>query len=281
MGRLRRFLADLSDKPKSRHPRILIEPLEERPENAIGLEPIEVERSLVTQAMLRDAWPRAVKRAVEQGKRLVCFMTDRPEPAMASDLYESQLWPVVEIEAQASPAQAESQPAGSLWTHARAGELLMQYELDRMALRPAVRARLAPGAQCVWRLQNGDPFVAAQPLGQGVTLWVNTSVDASRSRLAKSSAAVAWAQFLLDSGQGFDPGESHDPWRDTEPVLQPPSPESIEKVTRTLFCEDRSSTVEPATRASVTQQRPMWRPVAWCLLILLLAEPFVAERMKP
>lgn len=239
---------------------------------------------VVVLAGMTDAlspWIDPLKRMVGQGKRLVCFMTDRPNPAVLSAIETAGLWPVLEIQAQGEPVQPESQPAGSAWTHAQAGESLMQYELDRMALRQTSHARLAPEAQCVWRLQNGSPFVAVRPLGQGVTLWVNTSIDASLSRLAKSSAAVAWAQFLLDSGKGSHPGESHEPWRDCEPILRPVSQESIDKVTRALFQEDRSNRVESTATMSVTKQWPLWRSVAWCLLILLLLEPFVAERMKP
>lgn len=196
-------------------------------------------------------------------------------------VHQSELWPVSDLEHAVNPAQPALQLMASEWTHTRAGESLTQYGLDRMVLRETSRVRLAPEAKCVWRLQNGDPLVAIRPVGRGVTLWVNTSVDASLSPLAKSSAAVAWAQFLLESGHGSDPEEAHDPWRESEPSLQFSSSESIETVTRTLFEEDRSRALEVESASHVTTQWPLWRAAAWGLLILLLAEPFVAERMKP
>ncbi len=169
----------------------------------------------------------------------------------------------------------------SPWTHAGAGESLAQYELGRLAFRGTSRVRLASDATCVWRLQNGEPFVAIRPLGQGVVLWVNTSVDASLSALAKSPAAVAWAQFLLESGQGSGLRDRHEPWRECEPMLEPASLAQIEQVTHRLFEETRSPPAEMVATSEVTKPWPLWRQTAWLLLVLMLIEPFVAERMKP
>ncbi len=226
-------------------------------------------------------WLERIKHEVTQGTRLVCFMTDWPEPGVMLKVHQSELWPVSDLERAASPAQPVQQLMASEWTHARAGESLTQYGLDRTVLRETSRVRLAPEATCVWRLQNGEPLVAIRPVGRGVTLWVNTSVDASLSSLTKSSAAVAWAQFLLESGHGSDPDGAHDPWRESEPLLLPSSSERIETVARTLFEEDRSQAVEAESASHITTRRPLWRAAAWGLLLLLLAEPFVAERMKP
>jgi hypothetical protein len=226
-------------------------------------------------------WIDPVKRAVEQGKRLVCFMTDWPEPAVMVKVNQTDLWPVIDLARATGPARPASQLVGSEWTHVRAGTSLTQYGLDRMVLRETSRVRLVPEAQCVWRLQNGDPFVVVRSVGRGATLWVNTSVDASLSPLAKSSAAVAWAQFLLESGHGSNPAGAHDPWRTCEPVLQASSLESIETVIRTLFDEKESPSLAAESTPYVTTLWPLWRAAAWALLILLLAEPFVAERIKP
>ena len=226
-------------------------------------------------------WIDSFRRHVVQGKRLVCFMSDRPGSAILSDLNQNRLWPVADLVHVAAPTHPESQPMHSEWTHTRAGESLMQYALDRMVLRETSRVRLMPEARCVWRLQNDAPFVVAQPLGKGVTLWVNTSVDASLSPLPKSPAAVAWAQFLLESGAGSTQADAHAPWRDCEPLLTRPPFESVEKVVRTLFQEDRLGVALAHAAVHVTKRSPLWRPLAWCLLILILVEPFVAERMKP
>ena len=226
-------------------------------------------------------WIESFKSFVARGKRLVCFMTDVPGPAIISKIDQSEFWPVIDIERTASSGQPESQAIGCEWTHRGAGESLTQYGLDRMVLRGSFRGSLVSEAQCAWRLKNGDPFVAIHALGQGVTLWVNTSVDGSLSALAKSPAAVAWAQFLLESGQGSNRSDTHDPWRDHEPVVRPVSLESIEAVTDTLFHEAPPLATEAAAPGHVTKQWPLWRPTAWLLLLLLLVEPFVAERMKP
>jgi hypothetical protein len=220
---------------------------------------------------------------VNQGKRLVCFMTELPEPATVSLMNESGLWPVTWIESVAESTQPETQPLDSEWTDSRAGESLAQYGLDRTVLRGPSRVRLHSEAQCVWRCKNGEPFVALQALGKGVSIWVNTSVDASLSSLAKSPCAVAWAQYLVESGQGSSLPETHDLWRDCEPVLQVTSPEQIDQVTQAMFPEGRSRTdeSETASASQVTHLRPLWRETAWLLLVLMLLEPFVAERIKP
>ncbi|MCF7973859.1 MAG: BatA domain-containing protein [Phycisphaerae bacterium] len=235
----------------------------------------------VSEALI--PWIEPLKRGVIQGKRLVCFMTELPESTTVLPMNQSGLWPVTWIEPTPESTQPEIQPQDSEWTDSRAGESLIQYGLDRMVLRESSHVRLEPEAQCVWRCKNGAPFVALRSLGQGVSIWINTSVDASLSALAKSPGAVAWAQYLVTSGQGSSLPETHDTWRDCEPVLQVTSPERIDQVTRALFHEGRSAAHEPeaASAAQVTHPRPLWRETAWLLLVLMLLEPFVAERIKP
>jgi hypothetical protein len=233
----------------------------------------------VTDAL--NKWAEPLNRFVRQKKRLVCFNTDWPERKTASKVAQSTHWPVTLIERTAHSTQPESQPMESQWTHAGAGESLTQYELGRMSLRSTARVRLVSDATCIWRLQNGEPFVVIRPLGQGVILWVNTSVDASLSALAKSPAAVAWAQFLLESGQGSGQQDRHELWRECEPILEPASLTQIEQVTHRLFEKTRSSSAEMVATSQMTKQSPLWRQTAWLLLILMLIEPFVAERMKP
>ena len=229
----------------------------------------------------QEAWVQPIKRQVVQGKRLVCFATDGPRGDTPSVPVSSPLWPVVPVQGVDTVMGVQAQPMACEWTHTRAGELLTQYALDRMAFRNTLKVRLGPGARCVWRLHNGEPFVVTQALGQGVVLWVNTSVDACKGPLAKSPAAVAWAQYLLEPDAGQSQQDVHEPWRDSEPVLEPCSMESIEKVTRALFPESRSPKTDTMVSSYVTKQWPLWRPVAWLLFALLLIEPFVAERMRP
>jgi len=228
-----------------------------------------------------DKWAEPINRFVGQKKRLVCFNTDWPDQKTVSKVAQSTHWPVTLIERTTHSVQPEPQPMECQWTHAGAGESLTQYELGRMSLRSTARVRLASEATCAWRLQNGEPFVAIRPLGQGVILWVNTSVDASLSALAKSPAAVAWAQFLLESGQGSTQEKRHERWRECEPVLESASLTQVDQVTHRLFRETRFPSAERVAMSPVTKQWPLWRQTAWLLLILMLIEPFVAERMKP
>ena len=222
-----------------------------------------------------------IQRHVAQGNRLVCFATEGPRSETGSEPVSSPLWPVTPGQDTDTVMHVHAQPMACEWTHTRAGELLSQYALDRMAFRNTLQVTLGPEARCVWRLQNGEPFVVTQALGRGVVLWVNTSVDASKGSLAKSPAAVAWAQYLLESDTGQGPQDVHEPWRDSEPLLALSSRERIEKVTQAVFPERRSPEAKTVATSYVAKQQPLWRSVAWLLFALLLMEPFVAERMKP
>jgi hypothetical protein len=212
---------------------------------------------------------------------LVCFATDGPQGDTRPLPVSKLLWPVAPVPGVETVMHVQSQPMACEWTHTRAGELLTQYALNRMAFRNTLKVTLGSEARCVWRLQNGEPFVVTQALGQGVVLWANTSVDASKGSLAKSPAAVAWAQYLLESDAGQGQRDVHEPWRDSEPLLELSSLESIDKVTQALFPKRRSIKTDTMATSYVTKEWPLWRPVAWLLFALLLIEPFVAERMKP
>lgn len=84
---LRRLLTALAGVSKIQHPQIYIEPLPEEPpeEPAIALEPIEVEPSVVTQAMLRDAWPQAIKHAAGLDARVKTELRKRPHALTWTD----------------------------------------------------------------------------------------------------------------------------------------------------------------------------------------------------
>lgn len=226
-------------------------------------------------------WLEELKRGVNQGKRLVCFTTDTPDASVLSQADKYGLWPVAWEGTSKQGTFIESQPIPGPWTHARAGDSLVQYGVNRMAVTCTETVHLKPEAHCVWRFQNDVPFVAAQSAEQGVALWVNTSVDPSRCTLVKSPAAVAWAQFLIASGSRDNGWGQHEAWRDCEPLVNVTPQARIDEVVHALFTQEQPLTDATQETSYATRDTPLWRHTAWLLLILIVAEPFVAHRMKP
>ncbi len=78
-----------------------------------------------------------------------------------------------------------------------AAEALSNYKIDNIAFKGCWQCEARPQTGCLWKFKNGEGFVYGKSIGDGVSILVNTSADDSLGPLTKSSASVAFCQFLL------------------------------------------------------------------------------------
>lgn len=285
-----------------------------------------------------------LKGCLARGGRLVFFATELGSPQMADLLMQEGLIPAVPEKWNQAVGWPEQQPAaggGTVFSEQTA-QSLANYRFDRIALKGHWLCRTSNGAQCVWRLVNGAPFVYAQTQNAGVSILVNTSVDDSRGLLAKSGAWVAFCRFLVGEGEqvrrfclstedrpAFDvppamraagrtfvavqncdggktravlegtrmvvPSPQGTGWMRTmsgpalhigvnlpqsETDLRRPDEDAVAAAMRRAFpiAPDRERSLVQA--GPPTQDKPLWRAIAWVILVLLLVEPAITNRLK-
>ncbi len=78
-----------------------------------------------------------------------------------------------------------------------AAEALSNYRIDNIAFKGCWQCEVHTETRCVWKFKNGLGFIYHRSLGDGTSILVNTSADDSLGSLAKSSASVAFCQYLL------------------------------------------------------------------------------------
>jgi len=78
----------------------------------------------------------------------------------------------------------------------QAAKALANYRFDKIAMQGRWQCRVAPEAECLWRLAGGAGFVYGLSSHGGSTILVNTSIDGSLGLLAKSAAWVPFCRFL-------------------------------------------------------------------------------------
>jgi hypothetical protein len=136
---------------------------------------------------------------VRQGGRLIVFATRGIRREVADRLSrDGSVAAVPErwVEEVCSPAAQPVSGADGLIDEAIARSLL-NYRLDRVALKGFWQCRTPGGADCIWHLSNGAGLIYAVSQDGGTSLFVNTSIDDSRGLLAKSGAWVAFCRMLL------------------------------------------------------------------------------------
>ncbi len=143
--------------------------------------------------------PDQVEGFLNKGGRLLCFATRGGTSDPARLLVDRGLLPAlpekwVQEVSYPEPAALASQSAG---LESDAMQSLVNYHLDKTALKGYWTCRTAAQSQCLWRLTNGAGFVYGRTVGAGLSLLVNTSIDGSGGLLAKSQAWVAFCQCLL------------------------------------------------------------------------------------
>ncbi len=170
---------------------------------------------------LPDYQVAALKAVVQQGGRLVFFTTDVPRSEAVQQLWREGLLPALPERWVAQTVYPEPRPAAgvSLDLDSRAAKSLVNYGVDKIALKGHWLCEPAARAECLWRLVGGAPFLYGIAAGPGLSLMVNTSMDGSLGLLAKSPAWVAFCRYLVGRD---DPVRQFCFSADERPVLHVP-----------------------------------------------------------
>jgi len=170
---------------------------------------------------LPDYQVAALKTVVQQGGRLVFFTNDVLRSDTVKPLWSAGLLPALPERWVAQTVYLEPRPVAgaSLDLDSRAARSLVNYGVDKIALKGHWLCEPAPQAECLWRLVGGAPFLYGLPTGPGLSLLVNTSIDGSLGLLAKSPAWVAFCRYLVGRD---DPVRQFGFSADERPVLHVP-----------------------------------------------------------
>ncbi len=141
----------------------------------------------------------ALQAVVHQGGRLIFFMNDVPRSDAARQLWREGLLAALPERWVGQTTYPEPQPAAgvSLDLDDRAAKSLVNYGIDKIALKGRWLCQPAARAECLWRLAGGAPFLYGVAAGSGLSLSVNASMDGSLGLLAKSPAWVAFCRYLV------------------------------------------------------------------------------------
>ncbi len=143
--------------------------------------------------------PADVEAFLSRGGRLICFATQAGTSDTSRALLERGLLPALPekwVQTVSYPQAAALASDGS-GLETAAVQSLANYRLDKVALKGYWICRTAPQSECLWRLAGGAEFVCGKTVGRGLSLFINTSIDASAGLLAKAQAWVAFCQSLL------------------------------------------------------------------------------------
>ena len=143
--------------------------------------------------------PAYIESLLKKGGRLICFATRAGISDTSRSLFERGLLPALPdkwVQSVSYPEPAPFTPE-SFGLETVAARSLINYRLDKTAMKGYWACRTAPQSQCVWRLANGTGFVYGKAVGPGLSIFVNTSIDTSLGLLAKSQAWVAFCQYLV------------------------------------------------------------------------------------
>ncbi len=140
-----------------------------------------------------------LKAFAQRGGRLVFFTAGVQDLEPAKLLSREGLLPVQPqrwVQAVAHP-EPRANAGASTGLDDRAVRSLSNYRLDQVALKGYWQCRPAARGECLWQLAGGEGLVYSLPCGQGMSLFVNTSIDDSIGLLAKSAAWIAFCRGLL------------------------------------------------------------------------------------
>ncbi len=170
---------------------------------------------------LQDFQVGALKAVVQQGGRLVFFTNDVPHSGAVQQLWREGLLPALPERWVAQTVYPQPRPVAgtSLDLDSRAAKSLVNYGVDKIALKGHWQCEPAASAECLWRLTGGAPFIYGVAAGPGLSLLVNTSIDGSLGLLAKSPAWVAFCRYLVGRDE---PARQYGFSADERPVLHVP-----------------------------------------------------------
>jgi hypothetical protein len=295
---------------------------------------------------LPDYQVAALKAVAHQGSRLVFFANDTPHSEAVQQLWHEGLLPALPQRWVAQTVYLEPRPAAgaSLDLDSRAAKSLMNYGVDKIALKGHWLYEPAARAECLWHLAGGAPFLYGMAVGPGLALLVNTSIDGSLGLLAKSPAWVAFCRYLVGRDEPaqqfcfsaderpvlhvpFYPAEAGTPnktlavencdgsrgtatargsriflpaptglgWIKTidEPAvyvginlpagetdIRPPADGAIADAVQRAFITDADEGPVLAQAEPVIRREPVWRYVAWTVILLLLLDAALANRLR-
>lgn len=139
-----------------------------------------------------------LKNHLARGGRLVFFTTEVGNLNACEHLLREGLLAALPQKWIGEIAYPEPQPlaGGPISLGEQAAKALANYRFDKIALKGHWQCRVAPEAECLWRLAGGAGFVYGMSSHGGSTILVNTSIDGSLGLLAKSGAWVPFCRFL-------------------------------------------------------------------------------------
>lgn len=226
---------------------------------------------------------QAIQRFLKRGGRLLVFVAEGQSPAVLKNWWQQGLLaalPQTFVKGWVYP-RSEPDPLGESYLDAPALRALRNYRLDTLALHSHFRCASRQDAQCLWHLQNGQGLIYVRSVGQGASLLINTSIDASLGGLTKSRAAPALAQCLIGRQQGLrtQAGEGNAPLYETH--MMPPDMQQVDALLEEVFkVESEGPLATGPARAGPRQTKALWPYVAWTLWGLLLAEPLLTSRPR-
>jgi hypothetical protein len=138
---------------------------------------------------------------VESGGRIIFFATDQFATRAANELWRYDVLPVlpgkcVHERVSPEPRPCDSQPSGTD-TPPRAAKSLSNYRIDQIAIKGYLQCEQHDDTKVLWQFAGGTGFIYVRRLGNGTSIFVNTSADDSLGPLTKSRASVALCRYLL------------------------------------------------------------------------------------
>jgi len=112
--------------------------------------------------------------------------------------------------------------------------------------------------------------------------WVETCYGRKRravltesSLLVPNPGGIGWVKTLTKpiryAGVNLPNGETD---------ITRPVPEKVAKIMKRIFSSDRKQNITAAEAFSEKKRNPLWKMFAWIIILLLLVEPAVANRLK-
>jgi hypothetical protein len=254
-------------------------------------------------AQFGDADIGALHNLLSRGGSLVLFTGDRVKPERYAALERAGLLPAT-VEGTAGPDLYRFGKWDRDHPVFRPLSDPQQGDLRRVAFHHITRLKPSPDAKVLATAQTGDPLIVEGRLGDGKILVVASAADRAWSDWPQSRLYVPLVHqlvgYLTDrlpetaraqnvpADRDHPPGVTHDGAKVMVRNLDPAESE-IERFSQDQFRrvfhlpESGSSKEKTATAAGTLfpeSQRPdeIWMYVVWILLLLLVAEIFVANR---
>lgn len=173
--------------------------------------------SAITDPLGRMA--SALRSFMLAGGRIIFFTTGEPSLSAMQQLWQQDVLPALprryvpeKVYVEPKPLYQRDSAVDSL-----AAEALSSYRIDKMAFKGCWQCEQHPQSRCLWKFKNGVGFVYLKNLGDAFSILINTSADDSLGQLTKSSASIAFCQFLL----GANNQVSENSFAYGEPVVLP------------------------------------------------------------